>query len=286
MTTTPTPRLTTLSYSGGKQSHALLEMVLSGVIPIPDNFIVTNADPGMENSNSYRFVDRMRSRCHEAGIPFLTAKTPLYHDLMTFKERGMSRIDNPPYWTRNRVTGKKGKLRQRCTSAYKVQPMRRLLRDYISVQFNVSKRAKRGIPQVETWIGFSADEQNRANKAKSDVKFITLRFPLIEMGLTKEGVEKFFRDNHLETPPPSVCNACFSNGLTMLRDMYFNRTDDWDSAVAVDESIRDLRSVGVEDECFVSQTLIPLRDLPKVDFLSSDPVKLREYKCNTGACFI
>ena len=280
------PVITTLSYSGGKQSHALLEMVLSGVIPLPENFIVLNADPGMENSNSYIFIHRMKQRCLEAGIPFLSARSTLLHDLLTFKERGLSRIDNPPYWTRNKGTGKKGRLKQNCTAKYKIAPMRRLLRDYISMKFNVSQKAKRGIPQVETWIGFSADEQHRANKAKSDVKYITLRYPLIEMGMTKQGVVDFFRENRLMEPPPSVCNACFSNGLTMLRDMYYNRFEDWEMAVKVDESIRDMSSVGVTDEVYVSQSLMPLSELAEKDFLSGDPEKFMDLRCNSGACFI
>jgi len=280
------PSITTLSYSGGKQSHALLEMVLSGIIPMPQNFVVTNADPGMENENSYRFVGRMRERCQKQGIPFLTAKTTLALDLLTFKERGLTRIDNPPYWTKNRLTGKKGKMRQTCTSAYKVKPMRRLIREFMSQQFGINPKATRGIPKVETWIGFSADEKGRADRAKSDVKFVTLRFPLIEMGITKQGVETFFRDNNLESPPPSVCNACFANGLATLKEMYYNRPDDWEKAVAIDESVRDMTQVGIKDEVFVSQTLISLKELAARNFLEREPEKFREYRCNSGMCFV
>ncbi|MGA7813873.1 hypothetical protein, partial [Caballeronia sp.] len=71
------PILTTLSYSAGKQSHALLEMVLRGHIPRPEPFLVLNADPGMENENSYPIVESMRRRCTEAGIAFKTARTML-----------------------------------------------------------------------------------------------------------------------------------------------------------------------------------------------------------------
>jgi hypothetical protein len=116
--------LTTLQYSGGRQSHALLEMVLRGDMPKPEHFLVLNADPGMENQNSYPAVEYMRRRCLEAGIPFRTARTTLLHDLLTFKERGLTHLDQPPYWTRNRKTGKKGRLKQKCTMFYKVAAMR------------------------------------------------------------------------------------------------------------------------------------------------------------------
>lgn len=279
------PVLTTLSYSGGKQSHMLLEMVLCGDLPRPDPFLVTNADPGMENEESYPVVAKMQQRCTAAGINFTISKTTLKQDLLTFKERKLIRIDNPPYWTRNRVTGKKGRLMQKCTKYYKVFAMRVEIRKFLHVKFGVPLNSTH-LPPVETWVGFAADEQDRAAKAKSDVKFITLRFPLIELGLTKQDVEDKYLDYCLAAPPPSVCNACYANGLSTLEAMYHQRPNDWEQAVSVDESIRDMRQVGVADECFVSKTLIPLKDLPKLNFMRNDPSYFKEHRCNSGVCFI
>lgn len=279
------PSLTTLSYSGGKQSHMLLEMVLRGEIERPDPFLVTNADPGMENEESYSVVQKMQQRCTAAGIHFTTSKTTLLHDLLTFKERGLKRIDNPPYWTKNRLTGKKGRLLQGCTAHYKIKPMRVEIRKFLNQKFGISLVSKR-LPLVETWIGFSADEQARADKAKSDVKFIKLRFPLIELGLTKQDIENKYLDYSLSSPPPSVCNACYSNGLVTLETMYHQRPSDWEQAVLVDEAIRDMRQLGIEDECFVSETLIPLADLPKRNFMRDDPDYFKQHRCNSGVCFL
>lgn len=280
------PKITTLSYSAGKQSHALLKMVLMGQIPRPENFLVLNADPGMENSESYLFVAQAKAECERAGIPFLTAQTTLFYDLTTFKERGLNRLDSPPFWTKNRITGKRGRLMQACTPAYKISPINRELRKWIEEKFGINHKATRGLPKVETWIGFSADEQNRANKCFSKVKYITLRFPLIERGMTKAQVSGFFLQHGIQEPPSSVCNACFSNGLAYFEDMYDNRPKDWEQAVMVDDYIRDMRQIGIEDECYVSQTLIPLRELPKLNFLRGNPNEFRQYRCNSGACFL
>lgn len=277
--------LTTLQYSGGKQSHALLEMVLLGHIPKPKNFLVLNADPGMENENSYPAVEKMRTRCEAAGIPFRTARTTLCYDLMTFKERGLTHLDQPPYWTRNRKTGKIGKLKQKCTKFYKVAAMRRELRRYLNEQFGISLVTKR-LPSVISWIGFAADEQSRADKIKKDVKFITLQFPLIWMGLTKVKVIGWYLKHSVQPPPASVCNACYSNGLRFFEEMYLNRPKDWEQAVLVDESIRDMRQLGVEDECFVSATCVPLKDMPGRDFLRDKPSTYIKHECNSGACFL
>jgi hypothetical protein len=279
------PILTTLQYSGGKQSQALLEMVLLGQIQKPKNFLVLNADPGMENEASYPVIEKMRWRCEAAGIAFKTARTTLAYDLMTFKERGLTRLDQPPYWTRNRETGKIGRLKQKCTKFYKVAAMRRELRQYLCDQFGVSLVTKR-LPQVISWIGFAADEQSRADKIKQDVKFITLQFPLIEMGLTKAKVIGWFIKNLVDEPPASVCNACYSNGLRYFEDMYLHRPEDWKQAVLIDESIRDMSQIGIKDECFVSATCVPLKDMPARDFLRDKPSTYIKHECNSGACFL
>lgn len=263
----------------------MLEMVLRGDMPKPEHFLVLNADPGMENQNSYPAVEYMRRRCLEAGIPFRTAHTTLLHDLLTFKERGLTHLDQPPYWTRNRKTGKKGRLKQKCTMFYKVAAMRRELRKYLNEAFQISLVSRR-LPKVVSWIGFASDEQSRADKIRRDVKFIDLQFPLIEMKMSKAGVIGYYMANNIPQPPPSVCNACYANGLRFLEDMYNNRPADWKKAVEVDEAIRDMSQIGIEDECFVSATLVPLKEMPARDFLRDKPSTYIEHECNSGVCFL
>lgn len=276
-----TPKITALSYSGGVQSHAILEMVLRGDIERPENFIVLNADPGMEDERSYHFVAGAKQRCADVGIPFYTAKGPNLYDALThFKERGVRRIDNPPYWTRNRDTGKAGKAKQKCTRHFKLAPMRRALRAHMRLLG--IKLSRESI--VEQWVGFAADELDRMRKITIDVKFITLRFPLIEMGLDRLRVEGYYLKHNIPKPPRSVCVACYANGLAYFEDMYLNRPDDWDKAVAVDDAVRDMRSVGIKDEVFVSSSLVPLRDLPDKDFLRGTPER-KQHQCNSGVCF-
>ena len=277
------PICTTLSYSGGVQSHALLEMVLRGHIPKPDGFIVINADPGMEDERSYLFVRAAKVRCEAAGIPFITAKGPdLFKDL-TETNGTRKRIDNPPYWTKNRETGKIGRLDQCCTREYKIRPMKRALRQHLLSAHGIPVRSSR-VPAVETWIGFAADEASRVKPSK-EAAFITMKYPLIELGMDRPKVDAYYQEHRIAKPPRSVCVACFANGLAHFEDMYLNRPDDWDKAVAVDDSIRDMTRFGVKDEVFVSATCIPLRDLPALDFLRGTP-QGRELRCNSGKCFL
>lgn len=306
---------TSLSYSAGVQSHCLLEMVLRGHLERPRHFFVANADPGMEDERSYAFVAKARARCQEAGIEFLTATTPrlnLYQQLILMghgrdnlaklganydgvawppewsteqREAWLkrTRMDHPAYFTRNRETGKKGMLNQKCTREFKIRPMRRVVRDYLRRHFPTQKRP---LPRVDTWIGFAADEAHRIKPKHERPNFyIRSRYPLLEMGMDRAKVEGYYLKHNIEKPPRSVCVACFANGLAHFEDMFFHRPDDWEKAVAVDDAIRDLTRVGVRDECFVSATLVPLRDLPDKNFLKGTK-EGKEHRCNNGVCFL
>lgn len=279
---TQPPILTTLSYSAGVQSHCLLEMVLRGDVPKPKNFLVLNSDPGMEDPRTYDFVQRSRQRCGEAGIDFITADGPnLLNDILELKSSGRARLDNPPYWTKDPKTGKEGKLMQGCTIVYKIQPMRRALRRFLKERFPKSA-LRPGL--VETWIGFASDEWHRCSD--SDVKYVTLRYPLIELKMDRAMVEGYYIKHNIPKPPRSVCTACFSNGLGHYKEMAENRPDQFELACKVDDSVRDWTQIGVRQEVFVSKTLRPLRELKAINFGVDDDSIPEEAHCNSGVCFL
>ena len=135
---------------------------------------------------------------------------------------------------------------------------------------------------VRTWIGFSSDEVSRIKE--SDVKYTYMAYPLVAMKMTKADVFGYYGKIGRKLPPRSVCVACFANDLGHFKDMYETRKGDWDKAVAVDDACRDLSSMGVNDECYVSSTLTPLRDLPRMGFVVEN-TPLFDNICNSGYCF-
>jgi hypothetical protein len=264
------------------------------MIPKPERFCVVYADPGMEKKDSYRFCDWAERECKSAGIPFLrTDSESLYNDLLTAKTLGKKRLDKPPFWTKGE-DGSCGKLQQSCTAYYKIEPIKRAIRNELFRVFGISTvRCGAGLSSgcVEQWIGFTADEGNRVEScvgsprnAKS--KYLRLGFPLVGMGLTKADVFDLYEDNGWEVPPRSMCNACPYHGLRSLKDMHDNRPDDWAQAVKVDEAVRDMSFVGVKNPCFVSETLIPLTQLAEIGFKLADPIRNDLAQCPSGACFI
>jgi hypothetical protein len=273
--------LTVLNFSGGRQSSCILWLVLEGIIERPKNFLVLTADPGMENSETYKYVQRMFGLCQKAGIDCATVPGPnLYRDLVQLKMLGSKRVDNPPYWTKDEK-GKLGQLMQKCTKHYKIAPMDRFLRLYMENHFGISAKSKR-IPEgfVEKWIGFTTDEEHRCKPSRQ--KYIKFTYPLIEHGLSNYGVGLCYKELGEEPPPRSVCNACFANGTDVLKDMKENRPSDWEQACQVDDAVRELKQIGIHDEVYVSKSLRPLREF--------DPSEHRpngdDWACDSGYCFV
>lgn len=283
--------LTAINYSAGVQSSGILEMVLAGIIPRPEPLLVVNANPGMENSVSYQHTASMMGRCAVAGIEFVTVPGPnLYHDIVTLKDSGKTRLDNPPFWTPSERGRKEGQVTQKCTQAYKVAPMDRAVRKWMNDNWSISPKNSQlaRIVGVEKWIGFTLDEQHRADglMAAKRARYVGFAFPLIAMEMTKSDVVDLFRDRNWKLPPTSLCNACPYMGLRKLKEMHDDRPADWGQAVNVDEAARDLTQIGLNKPCFVSKTLIPLTQLAEMNFELPDEVQNDLHQCSSGACFI
>lgn len=277
------PWMTALSFSAGKQSTCILHMVLRGDMERPKNFVVLNADPGMENSRSYEIVREMEERCVEAGIPFIRTARSLYEELLALKASGATRFDTPPFWTKNRDTGRRGRLMQGGTGAYKVAPMYRELRKWMQENIGVSAKTQAlGTDAVRMMIGFSNDEWMRIKEDKRE--YVEMVYPLIDMKMGEREITAYYLKNNLPIPPRSVCNACFANDVSYFKAMYLTRPHDWKQAVAIDEACRDLTCIGVRDECYVSWTLVPLTELAERGFPEIDGEK-EAMQCHSGYCF-
>ena len=283
------PLLVALNYSGGVQSEWMLWRVLLGLVERPKYFAVFNANPGMENGRTQPHVDAMRFECAKQGIDFVTAPGPdLLQDILAIKTNGRTRLDTPPYWT----PGKRevGTLKQACTKHYKIAPMDRAVRLWLKRRWGIGLRNHRALRTgaVEKWIGFTADEQPRADSVtrSKHQRYVSFRFPLIDDGLTKSDIVDEFISRGLPLPERSMCNACPYHGLRSLKQMHDERPVDWAQAVAVDESIRDWSQIGVKEPCFVSKTLLPLTVLAERGFDLGNDLKNDLHQCSSGVCFV
>ena len=234
-------RIRVQSFGGGVQSVALLHKWIDGVVGSrPD--IVIFADTQDEPTSVYNTVEHSKMVCEQAGIQFVTvtkgklsdcAETNSIHvPLYTSNSEPMEgkkavRWDddgNELEWIETviPVGGRKGVLFRTCTERFKIRVIRKYLRSL-------------GVKSAEIWLGISTDEASRMKD--SNVKWITNRYPLIEMEMSRADCEKYLQSIGVKASR-SACVFCpYRSDWSAIRAV----KEDWDRAVAYDERIRNVR---------------------------------------------
>ena len=225
-----------LSLGWGVQSFTLAAMVALGELPPIDAAI--HADTTHERAATYDFAARWTPWLEERGARVVMV---ISRDAQTVKQVISQWTDIPAY-TANGISN--GQLRRQCTHHWKVTGIRRWL------------QANRDGRPVEQWLGISWDESQRMKD--SDVKYITHRWPLIEMRMTRQDCAHWLQEHGLEVPPKSSCVFCPYHNRAAWHEMKVSGDGDWQKAVEVDEAIRKVRP---PYDLFVHPARKPLADI-------------------------
>ena len=270
--------LRVLSLGAGVQSTTLLLMAIHGEFESrPD--VAIFSDTGWEPPSVYAHLDWLQGISEANGIPVARVQAGnLREDIMRAATQG-TRIANPPFFTigtqtifdtesfinsdgeeDEEVVGTreiegKGILRRNCTQDYKIQPIRKRIRQLFK---------ESGASHVEQWYGISWDEIQRVRT--SDVKYITNRYPLVERQITRWGCIVWMQERGYPTPPKSSCIGCPYHSDEFWRDMKLNAPEDFADAVVVDVAIRD-GLPGVKGRAFMHRSCKPLAE---VDFRNAE----------------
>ena len=113
-------------------------------------------------------------------------------------------------------------------------------------------------PFCEMWIGISADENARRCKPSQE-GWVTNRYPLRELGLTRADCVTWLWDHYQIVVPKSACVGCPYHDDRYWVDLQQRSPDEFEAACQFDETIRLLP--GVKGECFLHSSCIPLRDI-------------------------
>lgn len=280
------PRLRILSLGAGVQSTTLALMAARRDIgPMPDAAIFS--DTGWEPKAVYKHLEWLEKQLPfpvyrvstgniredllargsgRAGrfvtVPFFLKQTipagtrvPVY-DYGDDANDGGSIIG---YRTTERDEQKKGIGRRQCTSHYKIEPIRKKLRELLGV----GPRERIPAGAVEKWIGISLDEIMRATPSK--VKFEVNRFPLLEQKMSRRACLQWLETRQYPTPPKSSCIGCPFHSDAMWREIRETDPDAWADAVEVDRAIRKpIDRPGVDPmrgEQFMHASLKPLDEV-------------------------
>ena len=204
-----------ISLGWGTQSFALAAMAALGEIE-PVDFAI-HADTTHERMATYQFAERWTGWLETRGVKVVTVKN-------TSTNIRIGKIDIPAFTVGDGILGM---IRRQCTGDWKIAPMRREIQNL-----------RDGEP-VEQWLGITLDEVQRMRK--SDVKYITHRWPLIERKMSRWDCIRWLDEHGLEVPTRSACVFCPFHSRAEWRDIRDNAPEDWGKAVEVDKMIRKSR---------------------------------------------
>ena len=243
--------LTVLSLGAGVQSSAMAIMSAKGDLPRVDCAIF--ADTGYEPKGIYYYLEYLKSI-----LPYpvhIVSKGNIKED--TLKAATGNKFVVAPFFTKNKLTGKKGMTMRQCTNDYKIQPIRKKIRQLCNVAY------KKHFPKdkyVEQWIGISTDEIMRVKPARD--KYILNKHPLIDNKLSRNDCLTYMKKQNIKLPTKSACICCPYRDDNGWLNMKKNNLKEFEDAVEFDKKIRKINKDS-NVEIFTHKSLKPLDE---VDF--------------------
>lgn len=245
--------LNIISLGAGVQSSTMALMAAHGEItPTPDCAIF--ADTGAEPKRVYEWLDWL-----EKQLPFEVFRVSdgnIRDDIFAALRNDMrtTHLGQPPFFSAGNGRAE-GMLFRKCTRHYKIDPIRRKVRELLGLQ--KGERYKRGGSVAVQWIGISTDEAARM-KPSPDT-YITHRWPLIELGMSRAACLTWMATRGYPKPGKSSCTFCPYHDNAMWRDMKENDAESWRDATAIDAAIRNgITAAGANYQLFVHRSLVPL----------------------------
>lgn len=248
-------QLRVLSLGGGTQSTvlALRAAEFGGV----DCAIF--ADTGWEPKGVYANVEWLKT---QLPYPIHVVKNDI--DLLEACERGIEAHGGPgmapPVFISNTPGEHGGITWRQCTRDFKVVPIKRKIREILGV----GARARIEPGTVEQWLGLSADEAQRVSRSRD--AYVTFRWPLVEVGLTRSAVIAWFNERYPGQPLPR--SACVGCPFHSAREWVAVRKSDpemWERTVAMDESLRNGRNIGLTTPAYLHTRCLPLNEAVDAD---------------------
>lgn len=244
-----------LNYGGGRQTVALLVLVKRGVLPKPDRIII--ADTGRENPSTWEYRDEIAEPlARSMGLTIEIAPRSLaYVDL--YSHQGTILI---PVYTAT------GKMTAFCSTEWKQRVVDRYIRQGGGP--SASERTH--------WIGFALDERKRVKGHDGR------RYPLLELGLTKQDCIQVIEDAGLPLPPPSACWMCPNKSNEEWRYLRDNYPAVFVQACDLDDEVRENDLFNGGTGVWLHHSRVPLRDAD----LEADDRREPSRQCGLGMCMI
>lgn len=240
-----------INFSGGKTSAYMT------ILTYRKGDIVLFQDTGREHPKTYKFINDFEAfeQIPVTRISYKDSPTPFSTML---EERKHKIIPN--------------RVKRICTDELKIKTAKRWLRQH-------------GIREFENFIGFRADEPNRVLRRKQKFKSVHDKFPLYEMGITKQDVNTYWKSKPYTLEIPSIlgnCTLCFMKGknaiLAILRE-YPELADVW-----IEDERMSAKAAGGR-QYFPDVTIAQLRNIAQNNLYRDFPLDeiTPQFNCECGA---
>ena len=204
--------LQVVSFGGGTQSSAMLILIDQGRLPKPD--IVMFADTGEELPATLAHVERARELVESwIDVPFEVVMRPDREALLD--------------WYAERSTiplvGFRG-----CTEKFKITPQRHAMRRIVG--------RRSGKLLAESWLGITTDEERR--RRDSDVKWAGLKYPLLDLDLSREDCLTILDEYGWGDVVKSGCHCCPYQSHTRWEQMRKDHPELFERALNTENKYR------------------------------------------------
>lgn len=165
---------TVLALGGGVNSTAILALHALRDLPVPLHYAVM-AQTMTEFPETDAYVENIiKPFCYMENIPLIFVKSPLAYSLYD-------------HYFKHKIIPTR--MYRHCTDHFKIQPMKQYFKHLFPTE------------DILFILGIDAGE---AHRAKNSADY----FPLIDMGIDREGCKDLIRKVGLPIPPKSGCTIC------------------------------------------------------------------------------
>lgn len=219
-----------ISYGGGVQTTALAILNATGKVqPCASHAVF--ADTGAELDGTYRNINVMSAWLKPHGLELVIVE----HPEMPLEQ-----------WLREKSTAipiryRDGIGTRQCTNNWKIEPVQRWLRE-------------QGAEAANVQLGISMDEYHRMKPSRTN--WVTNRFPLIDMGLSRQDCLNIIREHGLPVPPPSACYFCPYHRTSTWQHLAVFEPDLFERSADLEEMLNERDT---NKDVFLSSRLRPLR---------------------------
>jgi hypothetical protein len=247
---------TVMMYGGGRQTIAIIVLILQGKLPMPDFIVV--ADTGREKQTTWDYLEKWVRPAIPMPIHRVDKSEHATVDLYRETKSG-DRYLLIPAFTKE-IDGAVGKLETYCSNEWKLRVCDRFL------------KRKIGISDWISWIGYSSDEPKRFN-AKRRSMGDSVWFPLVDgVPKTKEECVNLVIEYGWDMPKHSACYMC---PLQDDGNWLDNSPGDMERAIILERQMQ-----FHDPNVFLHRSLVPIGEVV------FDRKKQAKEPCDSGVCML